>query len=75
MVLTDIPAFSLVVGSPARVLKRYSFKHKSWIPVQELQDGDLDQNPDASTYLSLLRESASQIDMPWIASAADQGSF
>lgn len=75
LVLTDIPAFSLAIGNPAKVLKRYSFKRKSWIRVQDLQDGDLDHNPDAAKYLNQLREVASRIDIPWIASGADQGSF
>ena len=75
LVLTDLPAFSLAIGNPARVLKRYSFKRKSWIPVQDLKDGDLDQNPDVETYLNLLRSNRNHVDMPWIASAADQGSF
>lgn len=75
LVMNDVPPFSLVVGSPARVVKRYSFKRHAWIPVKELALDDLCENPDCEAYLQSLRSASPRVDMPWIASGADQGSF
>lgn len=75
LVITDVPPFSLVVGSPARVVKRYSFKRQAWIPVKDLSLDDLSENPDSEAYLQSLQSASPRVDMPWIASGADQGSF
>lgn len=34
-----IPPYSIAVGAPARVVKRYSFKTKQWVSVQNWQEG------------------------------------
>ena len=75
LVTSDVPPFSLAVGSPARVVKRYSFRHRAWLAVDAVAAGDLDDNPDAETYLARLKATHPWIDIPWIASSADQGSF
>lgn len=75
VVVQDLPPFSLAVGNPARVVKRYSFKRKEWLPVATLNDDDLSENPDLDVYLASLRREHPEVDMPWIASGADQGSF
>jgi acetyltransferase-like isoleucine patch superfamily enzyme len=31
----DIPAFSVAVGAPARVIKRYDFDLRQWVKVNE----------------------------------------
>jgi acetyltransferase-like isoleucine patch superfamily enzyme len=73
MVITDIPAFSLVVGNPAKVIKRYSFSKKAWCPVDNLTDADLLGNPDEDAYLSSLKEGYAEVLMPWIAAGSDLG--
>jgi len=35
VVTRSFPAYSMVVGSPARLIKRYSLEHKRWLPVSE----------------------------------------
>lgn len=35
VVTTDIPDWSIVVGSPARIFKRYDFSTQSWMKVQQ----------------------------------------
>lgn len=42
-VLEDVPPFSMVVGSPARIIKRYSFKRMEWVPPEEYTDTDKDE--------------------------------
>lgn len=38
VVISDIPDFSVAVGAPARVVKRYRFESKSWEMVNEAGD-------------------------------------
>lgn len=75
LVTSDVPPFSLAIGSPAKVIKRYSFKQRSWIPVSALAVGDLDENPSSEAYTDQLKLSHPRVDIPWIASGIDQGSF
>lgn len=35
----SIPAYSIAVGSPAKVIKTYSFKDNCWIRVQDISSG------------------------------------
>lgn len=35
IVTKDIPAFTLVVGNPARVIKKYDFEKKEWVKVPQ----------------------------------------
>jgi len=39
-VLDDIPPFSMVIGNPARIIKRYSFKQKEWIIPEKYTEND-----------------------------------
>jgi acetyltransferase-like isoleucine patch superfamily enzyme len=75
VVLHDVPPFSTVIGSPARVVKRYSFKREGWISVESLVESDLAENPGADEYLRLLRMCSPRVELPWIAAGADMGSF
>jgi acetyltransferase-like isoleucine patch superfamily enzyme len=33
VVTSDIPDYSIAVGSPARVIKKYNFEKKEWLKV------------------------------------------
>ncbi|RZL19323.1 MAG: acyltransferase, partial [Pedobacter sp.] len=33
VVTKDIPEFSVAVGNPARVIKRFNFENKQWVKV------------------------------------------
>ena len=37
VVTKDVPSYSIAVGNPARIIKKYSFKTKKWEPVEQLQ--------------------------------------
>lgn len=72
LVLDDIPPFSIAVGSPARVIKRYSFVSKSWLPIQ-LYDVT-EKIPDAEEYAQML-DKYSDIEMPMYAASYRVGSI
>lgn len=73
LVTKDVPPFSLVVGNPARVVKRYSTALRRWVPVQEFQPQDERTLPDEAAYLSTLRESRAVIEMPIAAASKSMG--
>ena len=64
MVLRDIPPFSLVVGQPARVLRRYDMKRRAWVPVGEYSDAQEAELPDEQTYLEMLNRSYAGLGTP-----------
>lgn len=75
LVLQDIPPFSLAVGNPARVLKRYSFGQKKWVGLNELTVSDETEMPTENEYLSLLMSKFQRPEMPWIAAGKSMGNL
>ena len=54
VVRTDVPPFSLVVGDPASIIKRYSFRLRQWIRCSsDTQEHELD-HPDEDEYQTML---------------------
>ncbi len=70
IVLGDLPPLAIAVGTPARVIKRYSIAAARWIPVAEFKDEPL---PTETEYLEKLR-TFSRPRIPVIASGSSQGS-
>jgi acetyltransferase-like isoleucine patch superfamily enzyme len=70
IVLGDLPPLAIAVGTPARVIKRYSIAAARWVPVGEFQDEPL---PTEAEYLEKLR-SSSRPRIPVIASGSSHGS-
>jgi len=75
LVTQDVPPFSLVVGSPAKVIKRYSYSRQAWLEIGALAAGDLDANPGEQAYLETLRSIQPTVRLPWLAAGADFGSL
>ncbi|MES3023183.1 MAG: DapH/DapD/GlmU-related protein [Pseudomonadota bacterium] len=75
LVLADIAPFSIAVGNPARVIKRFSFSRDAWLAADAVGEADLAANPSEEQYLAMLRAAAPQLPMPWIAAGAEMGSF
>lgn len=73
LVLQDIPPFSLVIGNPANVVKRYSFKQKKWVKASELSADDEAEMPTEQSYLLQLKSTCPQVNMPWIAAGKSMG--
>lgn len=54
VVLNNIPPFSIAVGNPAKVIKRYSFTRSKWVLGKEL---DIDEEYiSESNYIRLMKE-------------------
>lgn len=70
LVKGDVPPLSIVIGSPAVVVKRYSPSKEAWIKAEEFGDEVL---PDEEEYLAKLK-SFSRPRLPVIASGSSQGS-
>lgn len=75
VVLKNIPPFSIAVGNPARVIRRYSFSARKWVDVGILKENDLLNNPDAAEYRNILKKMCPLISMPGGAIGADFGSI
>lgn len=68
-----VAPFSTVVGSPGRVIKRYSILRATWVKVADFTAEDEAALPDEATYLAALRERAPRPHLPIVAAARSQG--
>lgn len=68
----DLPPLSLAVGTPARVIKRYSLSQRRWVKLDEYDDSE-GALPSEEEYLEKLRE-CPHPRMPVIASSSSLGS-
>jgi acetyltransferase-like isoleucine patch superfamily enzyme len=70
VVRSDIPPFSLVVGNPARVIKRFHFGRNEWVawPCDDLQEG-----PPEADYLEHLKQKHGFVFQPISAVTAGLG--
>jgi acetyltransferase-like isoleucine patch superfamily enzyme len=55
VVTDDIPPFSIAVGNPCKVVKRFDFKNNRWVPAQQLSDELARFMPQEDEYLQRLR--------------------
>jgi len=69
----DIPPFSLVVGSPARILKRFDPRKRAWVQADLLSEHSANALPDESSYLAMLRSAAPALRLPVAASSKRWG--
>lgn len=69
----DIPPFSIAVGNPARVVKRYDALAKRWIPVAAFTPEMEAALPDENSYLQILRSKWPNPTLPVRAAGRSQG--
>lgn len=69
----DIPPFSIVVGSPGRIVKRFQMSTSSWVPTEQLTVADSINFPSESEYLAILRSTHPLISLPTRASGKRMG--
>lgn len=73
LVLRDIPPFSVAIGNPAQVVKRYSFHKEAWLLASEISSYDESLMPNEVEYLAKLKSKYSKINLPWIAAGKSMG--
>lgn len=73
LVLHDIPPFSIAIGNPAKIIKRYSFLHKAWLPASEVLFENEIEMPNELEYLIQLKNKFPHVNMPWIAAGKSMG--
>lgn len=64
MVTRSVPPFSIVIGSPAQVVKRYRFSEKRWVPIAEWKETDEQGIPKEEDYLKALRNNHPHVRLP-----------
>ena len=74
-VLQDVPPFSMVIGNPGRVVKRFSFLKMIWIPISEFTDEDLNSLPSEKSYLIKMKSKYPSVSMPWLAAGRSMGNL
>ena len=66
----DVPPLSLVVGNPARVIRRYSLAHKKWVSADELNEADIICEDE---YLNMIKRKHPTIGFPYHAATERMG--
>jgi len=70
VVLHNLPPFSMAVGNPARVIKRYDFTRKAWVPAEQWSPASEAALPGEEEYLDLLKTSVPHVRIPFLAAGA-----
>lgn len=73
VVTANVPPFSMAVGNPARVIKRFDLARNAWVPFAEWSPAAEAQIPSAGEYLARLVQSHPRIKLPRIASGQRHG--
>ena len=73
VVTKDIPPFSVAVGNPCQVIKRYDPLQKKWLKVGDFDKSVEAQLPSEEEYLSLLKKNKPSIVMPVYAATSSKG--
>ncbi len=64
LVTKDIPPFSIAIGNPCKIIKRYDFNSKRWLAVDAIKN-ELDLgHPTDEEYVNLLENSYPDISIP-----------
>ena len=70
LVNEDVPSLSIVVGSPAKVVKRYSLEKKQWVRTEDFIETVLISE---DKYLSMIKKNHPSIPLPYHAASARMG--
>ena len=68
IVKEDIPPFSLVIGNPSKVIKRFDFKLNKWINISTWNIENENSIIEEDTYLELLNRNYHQMPISYITS-------
>ena len=73
VVTKDIPPFSIAVGNPCKVVKRFNFKINDWERVSEFDEKLENLMPEEQEYLKILKINKPNISMPKMAATSKYG--
>lgn len=73
LVTESVPPFCMVVGNPARIVKRFSHVKNRWIAAEDFDALDADSEPDEASYLKALEAGFGSISMPYPAAGRGMG--
>jgi tetrahydrodipicolinate N-succinyltransferase len=75
VVTHDVPPFSIMAGNPARIMRRFDFHAKTWIPAADWREEMEAQIPDEESYRKLLQEKYPRVRVPNIACSGSLGNL
>lgn len=70
MITNDIPPFSVVVGNPSKIIKRYDFESGQWIKGDNIHNN---AHLDEDTYLEYLRNKFNHIPLAYFSGSSQFG--
>ena len=73
LVVYDLPPFSIAIGNPCRVIKRFDFKNNRWVKIENWTDALEASMPSEEEYLSLLVKSNNKIPPSLLAGSSRFG--
>ena len=73
VLLHSLPPFSIAVGSPARIVKRFSFLSNTWITADDFSEELEALMPNEQDYLKYLTDENHSISMPKVAAGKSRG--
>jgi acetyltransferase-like isoleucine patch superfamily enzyme len=74
-ITNNIPPFSVAVGNPCHIIKRFSFALYEWIKIDEISSEEMLCLPDEEAYLKLLKERNPSIYIPRQAASRRYGNI
>jgi hypothetical protein len=73
LVNKSIPPFSLVVGNPGKIIKRYSFAEKRWLRIDEFTSDSELALPDESLFYEEIKKNYPKVFIPLQAASKRHG--
>ncbi len=73
VVTKNIPPFSIAVGNPCKVIKRFNFKTNQWDRIEDFDKTLETLMPNEEDYLKILKENKPNISMPLMAATSRYG--
>lgn len=73
LVMSNIPPFSVAIGNPAKVVKRFDVEFGQWVNVNDFSASAEEHIPTESVYLKMLEENVPTIAMPFRAAGKSMG--
>lgn len=69
----DIPPFSIVVGNPCKIIKRYDFSLEEWVKVDEYNSNSNLLIPKEEEYIKKLQQNCPNVRIPFVACGKSKG--